>query len=172
MKTTEIQRKVAAQRRRCRKWADELGCTIRIDRVGFGREMLLTYRVYGPDIYAEDAEGWRDDPRDGNHAAAGWDEVEGILEDYALDLAFHRLGIDTNRTQAIQSACKGEAWKLMEEWVSGSTECGLFLADWLDEAGRGELAYTVRGIITGCWKSGQAERVKEVIAGLKVKADN
>src|SRR5262245_43372638 len=99
-----------ALRKRARRLAASLGCTIEPERVYYGAGsggFHVNYWVFGPaDVYEyADADGDRADPHDGDHCATDWQEVLDRLEAYGLDLAYHRLGLDDDATGRINDAC-------------------------------------------------------------------
>lgn len=132
--------------RKARKFAERLGCEIEIERHGRPGDQTITYWVSGP----EEIYGWREnilgykleplrtDPREGNHAAAGWVEALDMLEDYRQDLLLHDVGIDDDLTWTLEE--DERLRPLLYHWMEDPDDAPRLgvLGDFMEEHGIGD----------------------------------
>jgi hypothetical protein len=129
-------------RQRCQVLVENLGCLIEREHMGYGS---YTWWVYGPEeVYGfANTEPERTDPCEGDHACAGWIEVEYKLLDYALDLAFHAASIDSTVTSRIlEEADQGMLASVIQS--GGDKNHWLVLADWFLDQQKDDLAATIQ----------------------------
>lgn len=139
-------------RRKCRKLANELGCTIEYERE------IDVYWVYGPDEVYNPPDDYvpgevrgrhkdtRRDLREGNHNCYSYEEVWNTLQDYRIDLMMHWLGLSAEDFDTIQNSNGGLLAPLLEPKISCPefhTRSGI-LADWLEEYGDAGVATRFR----------------------------
>ena len=133
-------------RRRCRKAAARLGCTVEAERCG----RLYTYWVFGPrGVYGPpDTVGaeFRADPCFGNHCWADWSEVESALGVYRVDLHLNHFDVPSALARRIADEADPP---LLAGWVDNQADHdrALVLADSLEEAGNDDLAGVLRGAV-------------------------
>ena len=135
--------------RASKKLAQALDCTIEIDRVLHGS----TYWVYGPpDVYGSfnNDVNVREDPLDGDHAAAGWTEVLDKLKTYQADLFFASIRIEASNGQAILEKANPS---LLQTWMADPLDLDAagVLADWFADQQHEDLEALVREAIRRIW---------------------